>query len=143
MVLDELELPLVLAPMAGGPATPDLAVAVCEAGGLGFLAAGYRRPEDVAAEGAATRARTGRPWGVTVSPPPRGPADPGAGRAYAARLAAEAERAGTELGEPRFDDDGWEAKLDVLTGDPVPVVSFTFGCPPRGVIDRLHVAGSE
>ena len=38
--VDRLERPVVLAPMAGGPATPELALATIEAGGLGFLAAG-------------------------------------------------------------------------------------------------------
>ena len=33
--------------MAGGPATVALAAAVCDAGGLGFLAAGYRTAGDV------------------------------------------------------------------------------------------------
>ena len=41
MVLGRLEHPVVLAPLAGGPSTPDLAAAVSGAGGLGFLAAGY------------------------------------------------------------------------------------------------------
>lgn len=35
------EVPIVLAPLAGGPSTPELAAAVSEAGALGFLAAGY------------------------------------------------------------------------------------------------------
>ena len=33
--------PVVLAPLAGGPSTPELAAAVANAGGLGFVAAGY------------------------------------------------------------------------------------------------------
>jgi nitronate monooxygenase len=36
----ELTHPIVQAPMAGGPSTPELAAAVTNAGGLGFLAAG-------------------------------------------------------------------------------------------------------
>jgi nitronate monooxygenase len=40
-VLDQLEVPIVQAPLAGGPSTPELAAAVSDAGGLGFLAAGY------------------------------------------------------------------------------------------------------
>ena len=36
---------IVLAPLAGGPTTPELAAAVTDAGGLGFLAAGYLTPE--------------------------------------------------------------------------------------------------
>ncbi|MET0909347.1 MAG: nitronate monooxygenase, partial [Ilumatobacteraceae bacterium] len=43
-VLDELELPIVQAPMAGGPSSPSLVAAVGNAGGLGFLGAGYLSP---------------------------------------------------------------------------------------------------
>jgi nitronate monooxygenase len=45
MVLDELEHRIVLAPLAGSPSTPELTAAVSQAGGLGFLASGYRTPE--------------------------------------------------------------------------------------------------
>ena len=45
MVIEQLEVPLVQAPLAGGPSTVELAVAVSEAGGLGFLAGGYTTPE--------------------------------------------------------------------------------------------------
>jgi nitronate monooxygenase len=41
-LLDRLAVPIVQAPLAGGPSTPALAAAVCEAGGLGFVAAGYK-----------------------------------------------------------------------------------------------------
>ena len=40
-----LEHPIVQAPLAGGPSTVELAVAVSEAGGLGILAAGYLSAE--------------------------------------------------------------------------------------------------
>ena len=49
------------APMAGGPSTPELAAAVCEAGGLGFLASGYRNAADTRAAIEAVRALTQRP----------------------------------------------------------------------------------
>jgi nitronate monooxygenase len=41
VILDQLGVPVVLAPLAGGPTTPQLAAAVSNGGGLGFLAAGY------------------------------------------------------------------------------------------------------
>jgi nitronate monooxygenase len=40
-MLASLEIPIVGAPMAGGASTPALAAAVSDAGGLGFVAAGY------------------------------------------------------------------------------------------------------
>jgi nitronate monooxygenase len=36
--------PIIQAPMAGGPSTPELAAAVSNAGGLGSLAAAYLTP---------------------------------------------------------------------------------------------------
>jgi nitronate monooxygenase len=140
-LLDTLARPIVQAPMAGGPSTPQLAAAVSTAGGLGFLAAGYRTADDLAEEIAATRALTPR-FGVNVFVP-----GPPSGRSavdgYVASLAPEAERYGVTVGEPRHGDDDWEAKLALLAGDPVPVVSFTFGCPPPEAIGRLREAGSE
>ena len=48
--LDQLEHPIVQAPMGGGPSTPALAAAVCNAGGLGFLAAGFSDVETLPIE---------------------------------------------------------------------------------------------
>ena len=50
MILDELSVPIVQAPLAGGPSTPALAAAVSNAGGFGFVAAGYRTPLAMAEE---------------------------------------------------------------------------------------------
>jgi nitronate monooxygenase len=120
--------------MAGGPSTVELAAAVCDAGGLGFLAAGYRDPEELRYE---IQAMRGRVFGVNLFVPGRAEVDEAALAAYVTSL-------GPGAGEPRFDDDGWRAKLDVLRdGDPVPVVSFTFGCPPLCEVRALQAHGSE
>jgi nitronate monooxygenase len=137
----DLEHPIVQAPLGGGPSTVALAAAVAGAGGLGFLAAGYRGVDPVRADIAALRERTTGPFGVGLFAPPRAAADAGAVAAYAAALAAEADRAGVALGEPRHDDDGWDAKLALVAEERVPVVSFTFGCPDGGVVERLQAAG--
>ncbi|NEB06968.1 nitronate monooxygenase, partial [Streptomyces sp. SID13726] len=39
-------------------------------------------------------------------------------------------------------DDGYDAKLAILLEDPVPVVSFTFGCPAPAVLAALRQAGT-
>jgi nitronate monooxygenase len=62
----DLTLPVIGAPMAGGPSTPALAAAVSEVGGFGFLAAGYKTPDAVAAEIDAARAATTAPIGVNL-----------------------------------------------------------------------------
>ena len=105
--------------MAGGPSTPALAAAVSGAGGLGFLGAGYKTVDAVREDIAATRALTDRPFGVNVfALAPARPATRPRSRAYAARLSGEAERAGVELGEPRFEDDDFAAKMEALIAEP-------------------------
>jgi nitronate monooxygenase len=142
VILDQLDVPIVLAPMAGGPTTPELAAAVSDAGGLGFLAAGYLSAGALRDQIAQARALTGAPLGVNVFVPGAA-AVAGTVTDYAAILTAEASRAGVEVGLARFDDDDWDAKLSLLTTDPLPVTSFTFGCPDRAVIEALQAAGSE
>jgi len=129
-----LEHPIVQAPLGGGPSTPALAAAVCEAGGLGFLATGYRPLDGVAGDIADVRARTGRPFGVNVFAPPAPVADAAAVARYAASL-------GEGAGEPRHDDDEFDAKVQLLARERVAVVSFTFGGPTDGVVETLHKAG--
>ncbi len=124
--------------MAGGPSTPELAIAVCEAGGLGFVAAGYKRADAVRDEIRAVRESTNAPFGVNLFVPGAAPADSNALQDYLRRLKPEAERQGAELGEPRFDDDGWEAKLEVMYEERPAVTSFTFGCPHESIVNRLH-----
>jgi len=142
MVLDQLSIPIVLAPLAGGASTPQLTAAVSNAGGLGFTPAGYLTATALAERIAETRKLTSAAIGVNVFVP-GDPAAPGAAEAYAATLADDAAQAGVDLGAPRFEDDDWAAKIELLVAEPPPVVSFTFGCPDRKVIDDLRRAGSE
>src|SRR5436190_14442125 len=102
MILDQLDHPIVQAPMAGGPSTPALAAAVSEAGGLGFVAAGYRSPEAMRDDIARTRSLTTGPFGVNVFCPGDGPADPRAVARFADRVEAEVRRAGAAPGEPVY-----------------------------------------
>jgi NAD(P)H-dependent flavin oxidoreductase YrpB (nitropropane dioxygenase family) len=137
------EMPLLAAPLAGGPTTPDLVVAAAEAGAFGFLAAGYLTAEALAADLVAVRART-EEFGVNVFVPETTAPDREAVQAYRERLLPEAAAAGVEVPEPRWeDDDDWQAKIDLLLGEPVRWVSFTFGLPGEDVVDALHDAGTE
>lgn len=142
MLVDDRPVPIVLAPLAGGPSTPALAAAVSGAGGLGFLGAGYLSAQRLADDVRGTRGLTGEPFGVNLFVPGP-PSDAAAVGRYAESLAHDADRLGTSLGEPRWSDDEWNAKLDVLMADPVAVVSFASGCPDASVFSRLHDAGSE
>ncbi|OUC98513.1 nitronate monooxygenase [Streptomyces swartbergensis] len=135
--------PIVQAPMAGGVSVPKLAAAVCEAGGLGFLAAGYKTADGMYQEIKQLRSLTGRPFGVNLFMPQPEYADPAAIDVYAHQLAGEASWYEAELGDPDSGrDDGYETKLAVLRDNPVPVVSFHFGTPSREVVDALHRVGT-
>lgn len=131
------EVPIVSAPMAGGPSTPALTAAVLAAGGYGFVAGGYLSADGLRASIAATRTLSGAPFGVNLFVP-SAPGDDAAIADYAAVLRPEAERLGVRLGEPRWDDDAYAAKLDVVTDAEVHLVSFTFGCPTADIVERLH-----
>lgn len=139
----QLDIPVVQAPMAGGPSTPALAAAVSNAGGLGFLAAGYKTPEAVAAEITTTRQLTQRPFGVNVFAPSGSPADPETVHQFADRLRHQATALGVVLGEPRYDQDHYQPKVELLAREPVAVVSFTFGCPTPSVVQQLQHAGTS
>jgi len=132
---DLLRRRIVVAPMAGGPTTADLVIAAGRAGALAFLAAGYKTPEAMAAEITAVRAATAEPFGVNVFVP-------GAPYRDAAALAGYLGTLGPGLGDASWDDDGFDGKIAALLADPPAVTSFTFGCPPPGVIRALQDAGS-
>ncbi|MFI6942779.1 nitronate monooxygenase [Streptomyces sp. NPDC050418] len=140
---DLCPVPIVQAPMAGGASCPALAAAVSEAGGLGFLAAGYKTADGMYQEIKQLRGLTGQPFGVNLFMPQPEYGDRAAVTVYASQLAGESAWYETPLGDPDVDlDDGFDAKLAVLVDDPVPVVSFTFGCPGRDVLDALARVGT-
>jgi nitronate monooxygenase len=128
---------IVVAPMAGGPSTTELVIAAARAGALGFLAAGYKAPEAMAAEIASVRAATAEPFGVNVFVPGVPYPDAGALGQYLGSLDTAAP-----LDAAAWDDDGFEGKVAVLLAGPPPVISFTFGCPEARVVRALRDAGS-
>ncbi|MBB4922341.1 NAD(P)H-dependent flavin oxidoreductase [Kitasatospora kifunensis] len=142
--LSELTLPIIAAPMAGGASTPALVAAVNEAGGLGFLAAGYKSATAMSEQVARARELTGRPFGVNLFVPAvTDPAALAAVSAYRAELRPEAEQWGVSLPERIApDDDGWDAKIAALLADPVPVISYTFGLPTAQEADALRAVGT-
>jgi len=64
-----LSLPLVVAPLGGGPTTAKLVVESCNAGALGSLAAAYLQPDQIAIEVKAIRRQTHRPFAINLFTP--------------------------------------------------------------------------
>ncbi len=138
-----LRVPVVQAPMAGGPTSPAMVAAVSNAGALGFLAAAPFTAEKLASEVAAIRALTSRPFGVNLFVlEPSAPDDATVRRALSAIDPLRAEL-GLPPGQPlaRYAPD-FREQLDMLIELRVPVVSFTFGLISAQDVERLHAAGS-
>jgi NAD(P)H-dependent flavin oxidoreductase YrpB (nitropropane dioxygenase family) len=103
-----LSTPIAQAGMAFVASTPDLPVAVSNAGALGALGVGLMPAPMLTQVIGAIRAGTERPFNVNFI---------------------------TGLTVPD--------QIDVVCEAAVPVVSFHWGHPPRGWIDRLHAAGTR
>lgn len=162
-------IPVVAAPMAGGPSRPELVSAAAEAGGIGFLAAGYKKPEDLAAQIHQVQRSTPR-FGVNLFVPNPVPIDAadltrhrdavqgwledharnGAPWAAAVELPelTSLDGVGSSEGASADDpadlwDDFWEQKLAVLEAHPVPLISLTFGLPGVADIARMQATGAK
>lgn len=143
----DLEIPLVGAPMAGGPSTPQLAAAVSNAGGLGMLAAGYLNADQLSEQVQQTRALTNGSFGVNLFCP----ADPNDNPTNAEALLQDYRQVlaplGKQYGLDLLNDelvlpDHFRSLLDWLLTNPVPVVTFTFGCPSAEDVERLQAVGT-
>ncbi|WHY74077.1 NAD(P)H-dependent flavin oxidoreductase [Fictibacillus enclensis] len=134
--------PIVQAGMAGGPATPELAAAVSNAGGLGTLGAGYMAPNDVKAAIKSIKEMTAKPFAVNLFLPEEFTFDRDQTEKMEATLEGFKERLGMEKSS-RFT--GWTShfqdQLDVVMEEKVPVISFTFNAPTKEIIDRLKQEG--
>ncbi|WP_319004673.1 nitronate monooxygenase, partial [Arthrobacter sp. SO3] len=100
---------IIAAPMAGGTSTPGFVKAVHDAGGLGFLAAGYKSVEAMQTEIGGARA-LGVRFGVNVFVPDPARLPPSEAvqaqlEDYRGQLRADARRYGVEIPPLRLDDD--------------------------------------
>jgi nitronate monooxygenase len=133
--------PLLLAPMAGGPSTPSLCAQVSEAGALGSYGAAYLPPARLREEIRAIRALTSRPFAINLFADDGVEAEP---RAIEAASAALAKYRG-ELDLPPAGTPGRTATMreafPVLLEERIPVFSFTFGIPPRDILEACRKAG--
>ena len=134
--------PVLQAPMAGGMTTPALVAAVSGAGGLGCVAGAVLAPEAIAADAAAVRVATDRPFGINlfVLPPERVDRDAIARSHQALRPIRDALGIEADPEPNRYAQDG-AAQLDAVVALAPLLASFTFGLLPRADIARLQRAG--
>jgi len=142
--LADLAIPIIAAPMTGGPPRRrTLSSTSARQGGLGFVAAGYKTPDATARQIQEVQHRTKRPFGVNLFVPQSQRFDENAIAAYRARLQSTASKYGVELPKaPRIDNDWFDDKVNLVISLGVPVVSFTFGLPSPSVVAQLQTAGT-
>ena len=67
-----IEYPIIQAPMAGGPTTPELVTAVSAAGDLGSFGHAYTAAETIRSDANGVRTRTARPFNLNLFVAPVG-----------------------------------------------------------------------
>lgn len=139
-----VQYPLILAPMAGGPSTPELVAAVSNAGGLGSFGAAYLAPDAVRAAIRAIRERTDRPFAINLFAPLPEEASPD----ELARAQARLDTYRAELGIPAAPvpsgpfAPSFAETLAVVVEERVPVFSFTFGLLPEEAMRQIKASGA-
>ncbi|HET7232519.1 MAG TPA: nitronate monooxygenase [Longimicrobium sp.] len=136
-----IEHPIIAAPMGGGPSTPELVAAVCNAGGMGSIAGAYLSPAQLQDEIRRVRALTDRPFAVNLfaggyhtefgDPAPM----------LALMRQVHHEFALPEPAVPPVPPDPFPAQLQVVLDARPAAFSFTFGIPPAEALQRLRDAG--
>ncbi|MET0294650.1 MAG: DUF561 domain-containing protein [Phenylobacterium sp.] len=141
-LLDSLPIAIAQAPMAGA-SSPQMAKAVCEAGGLGFLALAMTAPEEIEAAIDDFRRGVAGPFGVNLQIAPD--VAPAAGDVSAAlrRLAPWYEAVGLPPPTPpeRYALD-FKAQLAAVTRAAPPIASFIFGVLDKAEVSALKDAGT-
>ncbi|ASS75404.1 nitronate monooxygenase [Tumebacillus algifaecis] len=135
--------PIVQAPMAGGPTTPDLIAAVSNAGGLGNLGAGYLTPQQIGQAIREVKERTDHPFGVNLFVPE--PFIESAEEIHQVTNHLNAYR--VQLGitqNPNISNyaESFEEQVQAVLDGKVPVCSFTFGIPESRIIKALKQRGT-
>ena len=139
-----IEVPIIQAPMAGGPTTPELVAAVSEAGALGSFGFAYTQPEAMQHTAELVRARTGKPFGVNIFLSDN-----------AGAIEASEQRAALDAVGPYFDELGMKrpqpikppyvpdhaAQLEAVEAMQPAVFTFHLGDAPAPRIAALRAKG--
>ena len=139
-----LRLPLIQAPMAGGPSSPELVAACSAAGALGCFGFAYTQQAEMEKQAAWVREKTPRPFLVNLFASPQ----PGEISAAAQRPALDAvARYYAELGlpapqpvQPPYAPD-FDAQLDAVERIRPKAFTTHLAALPPGRLKRLRAAG--
>lgn len=138
----QVQHPVIQAPLAGGGDTPELAAAVSNAGGLGFLGAAYLDPGQIRETARAVRAKTSRPFGINLFAPLPDPENSGDIARCIQRLApyfSELDLPAPALSAKSHHN--FSEQLTAALDSGAAVFSFTFGLIPPDALSALHSRG--
>lgn len=140
-----IELPIIQAPMAGS-STPEMAIAVSEAGGLGSLPSAQYDESGLRAALDRVRAGTRRPINLNFFSHSNPADDPQRQAAWLKRLAGYYVEAGLDpdMPKPATGRTPFDAAAAGVVEDYRPeVVSFHFGLPPVDLLERVKRSGAK
>ncbi|HJQ56118.1 MAG TPA: nitronate monooxygenase family protein [Vineibacter sp.] len=140
-----IDLPILQAPM-GAFVSPEMVIAVSEAGGLGGLGLASASPEKARTDLGVVRQRTSRPINVNFfchRPPSDDPArQEGWQRRlapYYAELGLDPVQPSSATGIYAFD----QARCDIVTEFRPEIVSFHFGLPDKHLLTQVKATGAK
>jgi nitronate monooxygenase len=139
----QLHLPIIQAPMAGGITTPQLVAAVANQGGVGSFGFAYSTPEKIHADLVTAQSLTSGPINANffVFSPARLPSDQIQKNAMQAlrSLGVDGVQSLTIPIEPFYPN--LMEQLEPIWNARPAILSFHFGLPPIGVIEKAHALG--
>ena len=143
--LFQIDVPIVQAPMAGAQLSP-MTIAVCEAGALGSLPCALLSAEQLRRELDAIRAATAKPFNVNFFCHRAPPSDTGREARwherfapYYTELGLDPAAASSAAARTPFD----ETMCAIVEEYKPAVISFHFGLPDEGLLDRVKKTGAK
>lgn len=133
-----IEHPVILAPLGGGPSTPELVAAVSNAGGLGSLGAAYLTPDQITEAIRRIKSLTNKPFNVNLFAGgyENKAHDPKPMLAVLAEIHQTLELPAPAL--PQLPPDPFPAQFDAVLAANPPIFSFTFGIPSLDAMAKLN-----
>lgn len=139
----DIDYPIIQAPMAGGPTTPELISEVSNYGGLGMVGAGYLHTDQLTEQIGKVKRLTSRAFGVNlfIIDPPEVSEEEIESSSEALQYFRNKLNLKETSNDVSYKGNDLDRKIDVIISESVPICSFTFGLPPREVITRLKQKG--
>ncbi|WP_170008100.1 NAD(P)H-dependent flavin oxidoreductase [Bacillus fonticola] len=131
----------VQAPMAGGTTSTDLVVAVCEAGGIGWMGSGYQTPEAIRTQAKEVASNTSGKFGINLFVPEKRNEEVEEARKSLQSLYERAELAQPNLTSFENEYFQFHGKVKAICESSATYIGFTFGIPSNEILQQCRQAG--